>query len=243
MRNRHWFSPSFLAWSMVIIGVCLFCRLGLWQLHRAQEKEEILHAFASAPHQPAQEFSAAYKKLSSSNYPHARVRGRYDRVHSYLLDNVMRDGVVGIEVFSVFIPENEKKVLLINRGWLARPTNTRALPVIPEVSQEEMELQGLYAPLPGVGIRLGGKALMQQTKWPKLITYMDTDELSVDVGQPVFAGQLLLDKVSDPTPSLLREWKPAMMLPAKHRAYAFQWFAFAVASIVIFIVLHYRKST
>ena len=31
------------------------------------------------------------------------------------------------------------------------------------------------------------------------------------------------------------------MPPARHRAYAFQWFAFAVAAVVILLVLHRKR--
>ena len=31
------------------------------------------------------------------------------------------------------------------------------------------------------------------------------------------------------------------MPPQRHRGYAFQWFSFAIAAIVIFIVLHWRR--
>jgi surfeit locus 1 family protein len=31
------------------------------------------------------------------------------------------------------------------------------------------------------------------------------------------------------------------MPPARHRAYAFQWFAFAVAAVVMFVVLHRKR--
>jgi surfeit locus 1 family protein len=32
-----------------------------------------------------------------------------------------------------------------------------------------------------------------------------------------------------------------VMLPMRHRAYAFQWFTFAVVALVIFVGQHWRK--
>jgi len=39
----------------------------------------------------------------------------------------------------------------------------------------------------------------------------------------------------------VRAWKPAVMPPARHQAYAFQWFAFALAALLLFVVLHWKK--
>jgi len=50
---------------------------------------------------------------------------------------------------------------------------------------------------------------------------------------------LLLD--ADPGALSYRDWTPAVMPPARHRAYAFQWFTFALAAVVIFLVLHRKR--
>lgn len=241
MSERKWHHPSIWGWMLVVIGFTLLVRLGIWQLQRADEKSTLLAAFSAATDQPTQNFPTVHDNLSPAYYPHVRVRGRYDLSHGYLLDNTIRHGVSGVEVFVPFTPNEDKTVLLVNRGWIARPGNTRAIPEIPALPQGEIELHGIYAPLPGSGIRLGGNALSQQTQWPKLTIYLDANEVSVDLGVPLYPRQLLLDKDSDASPTLVREWMPAMMPPAKHRAYAFQWFALAAASVVIFLLLHYRK--
>jgi len=32
-----------------------------------------------------------------------------------------------------------------------------------------------------------------------------------------------------------------VMPPARHQAYAFQWFAFALAALILFVALHWKK--
>ncbi|WP_439955118.1 SURF1 family cytochrome oxidase biogenesis protein [Klebsiella pneumoniae] len=39
----------------------------------------------------------------------------------------------------------------------------------------------------------------------------------------------------------MRSWTANVMPPARHRAYALQWFSFALAAIVMFFVLHRVK--
>nr|MDQ2972370.1 SURF1 family protein [Pseudomonadota bacterium] len=47
---------------------------------------------------------------------------------------------------------------------------------------------------------------------------------------------LLLD--ADPATPYVRQWTPDTMPPARHRAYALQWFTFALVALVMFFVLH-----
>ncbi|EQD80580.1 hypothetical protein B1A_00746, partial [mine drainage metagenome] len=53
-----------------------------------------------------------------------------------------------------------------------------------------------------------------------------------------YPGIVLLDP--NPKSAYLRDWTPTFIPPARHQAYAFQWFSFAAAALVIFIVLHRR---
>jgi len=39
----------------------------------------------------------------------------------------------------------------------------------------------------------------------------------------------------------VRDWNPVWMRPEKSRAYATQWFAFALLSLVFFVILNLRK--
>ncbi len=49
--------------------------------------------------------------------------------------------------------------------------------------------------------------------------------------------------LSDPDPAsgFVREWTPNVMPPERHAAYAFQWFALAIAVAAAFVVVHWRK--
>jgi cytochrome oxidase assembly protein ShyY1 len=53
----------------------------------------------------------------------------------------------------------------------------------------------------------------------------------------------VLAVVPDPAPNYQRAhaFDFSSMPPARHRAYAFQWFSFAVAVLVIFLVLHRKR--
>ncbi len=64
-----------------------------------------------------------------------------------------------------------------------------------------------------------------------------------DLGTQLYPQVLALD--ADPASIFVREHilDFSAMPPARHRAYAFQWFTFAVAAVVILLVLHRRRPT
>jgi surfeit locus 1 family protein len=217
-----------------------FSTLGVWQLHRAVAKEALLAAYAGAAKQAPVTLAQARQEDNDAVYPHVRVRGRFDTQHSYLLDDQIRGGRQGVIVYSVFDPEDGALPLLVNRGFLPRDERAKT-PVLPGLETGDVELTGLYAPAPGSGLRLGGNALVKQAIWPKLTIYIDTADIAEDLGSKLDTHILLLD--ADPDSGFVREWTPQVMSPERHRGYAFQWFCFVAATLVIFVVLHWRRAS
>lgn len=238
--SRRWITPSWFAVALVVAGVGAFTSLGFWQLDRARAKQELLVAFAGSAGQSPMSLDEARRSAAGPIHPRVRVRGRFDDAHGYVLDDQVRDGRQGTIVYAVFEPEGGADALLVNRGFLAR-TATAAHAPLPPLPTAEQELVGLYAPAPGSGLRLGGNALPAQTRWPKLTIYIDPGEIAQDLGRRIDTRVLLLD--ADPASGFAREWTPQILPPERHRGYALQWFSFALAAIVIFIVLHWRRVT
>lgn len=232
---RRWVRPSWFAVLLTMAGVAAFSSLGFWQLRRAADKEMLLAAFTGASAQQPVELAEARRHAAAGLYPHVRVRGWFDPVHTYVLDDQVRDGRQGRFSFAIFVPEDGAEALLVNRGFLPR-AESETQPALPD---GEVELSGLYAPAPGSGLRLGGNVLPKSSRWPKLTIYIDPSEIAQDAGRELDDRVLLLDP--DPASAFVREWTPQIMPPERHRGYAFQWFCFAFASLVIFVVLHWRR--
>ena len=129
---------------------------------------------------------------------------------------------------------------MVDLGFLPRQGPQEALPDLPSVPQKEIALSGLYAPPPAPGLKLGGNPLNHETSWPKMLTYIDMNAIAADLHRQVYPRVLLLDP--DAATPYVRQWTPDVMPPARHRAYAFQWFTFALAALVIFFVMHRKKT-
>jgi surfeit locus 1 family protein len=232
--------PSWFALLLTVAGALLFIRLGVWQLHRADEKEAILRRYAAAENAAPRDFAAVAAKPPMDAFVRVDVEGEYLPDHLYLLDNPRHDQRGGAEVYAPFRPREGDRLLLVDLGFL--PGNgTDQAPQLPPLPTGRQRLQGLYLPAPGVGFEMGGNALARQTRWPKTTVYLELPQVAADLGAALYPQVLALD--ADPSSIYVREHTVdfSSMPPARHRAYAFQWFTFAVAAVVILLVLHRRR--
>ncbi|UXI68652.1 SURF1 family protein [Tahibacter amnicola] len=236
--TRRWHRPSWFALLLFAAGLALFLALARWQWARAEEKEVLLAAYAASATAPTQSLSPSTDALPAEVLPRVRVNGRYRTDRGYWLVDQVRDGRNGRYAIGVFTPNGEAADLLVNLGWVASPAGV-TLPAFPSLPADDRILEGIYAPPPGGGLRMGGDALPRQKSWPKETIFLDQAAIAADLGSALRPRLLLLDAESGSP--LRREWTPAIIPPSRHRGYAFQWLSFAVAAVVIFVVLHWRK--
>jgi len=237
--TRRWRRASGFAIALTLVGVALFVRLGIWQIDRAREAQSMLDGFAGASQSGLEDFAAVAADPPAGRFPHVRVRGHYVAARTWLRDEQMRKGQLGVEAYAAFAVDGVAATLLVDRGWVAWEHAPGTQPQLPAPDAGEIDLSGIYAPFPGSGLRLGGNSLARQPAGPKLTLAIDHDEIAADLAAPLLPRVLLLDP--DPASGFERSWTPALMPPARHQAYAFQWFALAVAAIVIFVLRHWIK--
>ncbi len=225
---------------LTVAGALLFIRLGIWQLHRADFKDALLRRYAASATAPLQDFAAVAQNPPPDRFPRVRVRGRYLTDRLYLLDNPKHDGRGGVEVFAPFQIPGQSPLLLVDMGFLQGNGNGE-IPPLPPLPQSLVRLHGMYVPPPPPGFEMGGDALTRQTHWPKDSIFLDLAEVARDLGRPLYPRVLALD--ADPASAYVRVHTLdfSAMPPARHRAYAFQWFTFAAAAVVILLVLHRKR--
>lgn len=224
--------------ALTLAGVALFVVLGIWQLHRATWKEQLIARFDAAANASLVPFTKVDLDSSGDQYPHVGVRGHFVSGRRYLRDNQTNAGRAGVEVYAPFAVQGESRRLLVDQGFLPR-TRTSDLPHLPPLPKGETRVTGLYATAPPNGLEMGGNQLPDQNAWPKTTIYIDLDEIGADLNHELFPRVLLSDK--DASLPYVRDWSPHTMPPSRHRAYALQWFSFALAAIVIFLVMHRRR--
>lgn len=218
-----------------VAAVALFVTLGVWQLDRAEQKRAVEEAFAGAgdylPVTADGEY-ALYQPLVAS--------GRYLYERQFLIDNMILDGRIGYFVVTPFEYGMDDPLLLVNRGWLPKATGTDATAILQGVDEAAGEgtVRGRAGRLPRVGIR-AGEAFPGDRGWPRTANWPTIEELSAALDREVLPFVLLADP--EPPGALVRRWEPQQLGPMRHIGYAVQWFALALAVVVVAIVL-YRRS-
>ena len=139
--------PTWFAVALTVAGVLVFVRLGMWQLDRASEKEDLLRRYAAAASAGVEDFGLIPEVPPPDRYPRLELRGHYVEGHEYLLDDQSHGGQVGMHVYVPFAAKGHDRDLLVDLGFL--PKEGGATPRLPPLPVGETTLRGLYVPPPG----------------------------------------------------------------------------------------------
>jgi len=217
----------------------LLLTLGFWQLHRAEEKRQLLHLQQQTLMQETLHLSAASEDhVDLLQYKKVEVAGRYDVSHQFLIDNQVSAGKAGYFVLTPLIVEGKKKAVLVNRGWIPLNRDRSILPELP-ISDIQTIVKGRINRFPSVGIKLPG-ADLPASGWPSVVQVADSEQLEKRLGYPLFHFQIELDKES--ADGYKRDWQAInIMRPEQHTAYAMQWFGLAIILTLLFIGYSLKK--
>ena len=232
--GRRRFKPAWWAVLLTVLGMSLFIALGMWQLQRAQFKEEVESRFQQRLGEPYQSVTSV-EELEDVEYRKLRLQGRYDNSRNLLVDNQLHRGRAGYYVVTPLRLKDSDRVLLVNRGWAAWGESRSDPAPIPDPVSGQVDGIAYFPSEPA--LQLGEFGL--SGNWPQLIPNIDVAAL-----QPVYDGNLLpwvLWLAPEAQGEYVRDWNPVWMRPEKSRAYAVQWFAFALLAFLFFIILNLRK--
>ncbi len=227
------FKPSLASSAWLIVLVVLFARLGAWQLQRGAEKEQRISGFEAA-----ERITGLPAPDSVTEFTRLVLRGSFDPQKHILADNQVFERRPGVHVYSPF-HLNGGSVILVNRGWLPFATDRANLPAVVSVPGS-IEISGRIGPIPRPGRQLGAARPMNAHEWPQLLTYPEHGRIAAALGIELYPWILFLDR-SSPGGFGDRSWSPVYMSPDRHRAYAFQWFALALATLVTWSIMGVRR--
>jgi len=223
------FRPSIKLTLILLVLALIFARLGLWQMERKAEKQLLLDQFREAP-----VLSLEDALSQDALFARTKATGRYDIERHILLDNKILEGRTGVHVLTPFILQDGREIL-VNRGWLPLPPDRRSLPRVATDGTLRTISGILNRPSTG-GQRIGDADVLVHDRWPQLVTYLEIDTVGAALGASLEPWLLQLDP-DDVSGFAGRQWKAATMGPEVHGAYAVQWFALSLATLVIWITL------
>ncbi|MHA7835662.1 MAG: SURF1 family protein [Algiphilus sp.] len=229
------FRPPLWAWMLTPVLMAVMLSLGFWQLNRAEEKQQLLADFDSAMAQAPKTLPLPTPDATTAP-AHVEVRGQYLPEKQFLLDSQIRDGVAGVRVWTA-LQRSDGGIILVDRGWTADPGRDASSSW--PIGTAEREVQGLWRPLPEAGLNVANRVCGPDRPPTPRVQYPTHAQLRCAFEGRLADGVLLLHP--DEPDGFQREWAPDYLRPEVHWGYAVQWFAFALALLVIFIVVNWKK--
>jgi surfeit locus 1 family protein len=230
------FAPSPGLTILMFVLCVLFIALGRWQwrrgnLHAAEHasfERGARHVLALGPGPLTQ--VASDQRVS--------VTGTYDSAHQFLIDNMSYNDVDGYQVLTP-LERPGGATVLVNRGWVPFLGSRADLPDIAIKSSGSVTVSGRVGNLPVAGLALGRAPPPDSGPWPRVTSFPSMAQLSAVLGRPLEPRVILLDP-QDPA-GYVRDWRPPGIPAMQNFAYAFEWWCFAIAALVMWAVLSTRK--
>lgn len=204
--------------------------LGYWQLSRAHEKQQRLEVLAGNENSIISNLTTISEEQISE---FSRVELEVELVSrkNILIENKIQNGNLGYHVVNLVQDVESKNYLLVNRGWIEGLANRAELPMV-DLPASYWQLNARIYP---VNLQvLSGDAEIEEYGNSIRIPVLDASVtegleklLSVDIEPYV----LRIDHQD--SYALDVDWAWVSMLPEKHLAYAFQWFALSLAFLIV----------
>jgi surfeit locus 1 family protein len=247
-------------WKLPLLAICAvlmilaMLRLGVWQLSRAEEKSTIVEQLIRKSEMPALNENDFLGSADASDFRFRKValEGRYDIQNTVFVDNQVVNGQVGYQVFTPLILEGQSQSVMVARGFVGVGESRDVLPKVHTENHTVYIVGRLNRPPAKPPLWSDDYPVFEGSRWQFLPMtdleaqlHLDLYPLVVELA-PIKAGantqgsDALQGDLIQQWPVINDQWV------AKHKGYAFQWFAMAaaffVACLVLLIRTNFRKT-
>lgn len=239
--HQYVFRPSLIGTILTLICIPLFIKFGFWQYNKAQQKQAIQVAYQNAEASSALTFpahisTATADDIAQWNYKKVKVTGQYETKYQFLLDNKVEQNQAGYHVITPFKIDQSSQYVLINRGWIAGNADRNQLPVF-ETPKGQLTLQGqVWIPSTKIFTLEDQSIAPGPQNWQAVWQNMDIATLNKSLPFAISPLAIKLDNGDQPG-GLLRNWQVPADRITTHIGYAYQWFGFALATLLIFLYM------
>jgi surfeit locus 1 family protein len=208
--------------SLLLAGVGIAA--GVWQTGRGHAKEMLRDRYEAMLRDAPVTLDAASRDGVALDLRRVTVRGHWLSERTVFLDNRVLHGRAGFHVLTPLRIEGSERLLLVNRGWVAVGADRAQLPPVPTPA-DVVGVEGVARTLPATAFRLG-----EDAPGSRIWQAVEAGRVAQAFGPAMLP--LLVQQTSDSADGLVREWDRPDFGIDKHRGYALQWFALALASVV-----------
>ena len=228
-------------WYLIIFLVMqtLLNELGFWQLSRAKEKQVRIYQLEKGSQSEVISLSHLTAE-QLSQFQTVNLQMELVGYQLLLLDNKIREQKPGYEVLNVARDIDSNKILLVNRGWVSAGADRNRYPQI-DMPDKNWHVSGRVYPLVDEAISTASATIEKSLdiyRLPVLDLKM-LAEIEQRLGVKLEPYVVRLNQESEA--ALEVSWQWTNMSPEKHLAYAIQWFALALAFLIISLVVCVKK--
>jgi surfeit locus 1 family protein len=227
------FTPRLWSTVIAVVVIAVMVQLGNWQLSRAREKESRQEKLETLSRQPAVSLPSEPVKLEDFQYRKTEVHGTYLPKYTVYLDNKIYKGAAGYHIITPLRIGASPMYVLVNRGWVAAERDRSKLPDVP-VPSGTVVVSGIATTATQKTLELS-KELVSGQVWENLDLERFRNMTGLQL-QPVMILQQ-----NDAKDGLVRKWARPDLGMGKNLGYAFQWFAMALAVLIIYLVLSVKR--
>ena len=231
------FTPKLIPTLGLIIVLPILIGLGLWQLDRADYKNQLQTKLTTRPHHAPLSITQLNHHSNDIEYYPVKITGKYDNKHQILIDNRILNHQAGYYVLTPFIPKsNPTHIILVNRGWIPRLRDRRELPPLKPVLKQQT-ITGIIKRPPSKTFVLPHKP--QPVRWPLVLQAIDWKKMTKALKRPIYPFMILLSPKE--AHGFVRKWTNVATQTHKHHGYAIQWFSLALTLVIIYLVTNISR--
>ncbi|MGJ8679799.1 SURF1 family protein [Paraglaciecola sp.] len=219
---------------ITFIAVVIMFALGMWQLQRAEQKQQRLDSITNAQQSAHVGLGQVINDIDNMIDMPITFTAKADAEQFFLVDNKINQGRVG---YHVLVPlKTELGIVMANFGWVSATHSRQVLPDI-ELQQGLNHYSGIISfPTKNAMVTETAKV---DGKWPKVLQAVDLKVIQQHYKQSLLP--LVVKMAESQNSDFVRDWQPVVMPPEKHIAYAVQWFLLGVAAMVVFVIAQRKK--
>lgn len=233
---RFSFKPTLLGTILTLVCIPLFIKFGLWQYNKAQLKLSIQGAYNQAEVGAALNFPLQVLDAESWNYKKVKVTGVYETKYQFLLDNQVEGNRVGFNVITPLKINQSSQYVLVNRGWILGKDTHTELPQFNTPTSQQIVTGQVWIPSKKIFTLESKETANKNSSIPTVWQHMNMELYRRCVPFDVSPMTIKLDKSSD-AGGFVRNWQVPAERIATHIGYAYQWFGFALSTLLIYLYM------
>ncbi|MGW3164222.1 SURF1 family cytochrome oxidase biogenesis protein [Streptomyces sp. NPDC001142] len=238
LLTRQWLLLALL----VLVLIPTMVELGFWQLHRHEHRVAqnslISRNLEAAPVPVASLTSPGHTVPRSDYWRTVTATGTYDTAHQVVVRRrTSTEDRVGVHVLTPFDLKGGGTIL-VNRGWVPAAASQRAFPEVPPPPRGEVTVTGRLK----ADETTGTSGIKDISDLPdRQVMLINSSQEAERLSRPVLGGYIeqISPEPSDGSPELIAAPDDSSIGP--HMAYAVQWWLFAAAVPVGFVILARRE--